>query len=304
MVTYDNILVVVDHRQEVHHALSRAVELANNYDSNLTLAISVDEPVSDLLKKLSQAEVSKVEAHINERHLSELDELAKPLREQGLKVSTKVIWDTKFHRGIITFAKQQSFDLIVKTAHYHNQIQKLLITPSDWHLMRESGTNLLLVKQGRWPDNSNILGAIDIDAKDQSHSQLNIEIIEHCVSLADKFKVKPHVINVFPWPLIEKRQLQHLFDQDSFYKEGKELHAKALKDYVSDFSIADNQLHLAEGVSTEEAIPEIVKATQSHLLVIGTVGRKGLSGVVIGNTAEKIIDNLNCEVLALQPNSQ
>lgn len=303
MVNYNNILVIVDHRQQEHHALSRAVEIANNYGSKLTLVISVDQPVNDLLKHLSQSEVAKVEAHINEQHLAELENLAKPLRENHLEVSTEVIWDTNFHHGIITFSKKHSFDLIVKTAHYHNQIQKLLMTPSDWHLMRESGTNVLLVKQGRWPDKSNILGAIDINAKDQSHSLLNENIIQHCVSLAEKFDVQPHIINVFPWPLIEKRQLQHLFDEDGFYKEGKELHAKALKDYVSDFPIADNQLHLAEGVSTEEAIPEIVKATQSHLLVIGTVGRKGVSGTVIGNTAEKILDSLNCEVLALQPDS-
>jgi universal stress protein E len=36
-------------------------------------------------------------------------------------------------------------------------------------------------------------------------------------------------------------------------------------------------------------------------VVIGTVGRTGLSAALVGNTAEHVIDSLDCDVLALKP---
>jgi universal stress protein E len=37
------------------------------------------------------------------------------------------------------------------------------------------------------------------------------------------------------------------------------------------------------------------------LVVLGTVGRQGISAALIGNTAEHVIDKLNCDVLAIKP---
>jgi universal stress protein E len=39
------------------------------------------------------------------------------------------------------------------------------------------------------------------------------------------------------------------------------------------------------------------------MVVIGTIGRTGLSAAIIGNTAEHVIDRLDCDVLALKPDS-
>ena len=44
-----------------------------------------------------------------------------------------------------------------------------------------------------------------------------------------------------------------------------------------------------------------VAALDAELVVIGTVGRVGISAALIGNTAEHVIDELNCDVLAIKP---
>jgi len=36
-------------------------------------------------------------------------------------------------------------------------------------------------------------------------------------------------------------------------------------------------------------------------VVIGTIGRTGLSAAFIGNTAEHVIDRLHCDLLAVKP---
>jgi len=39
----------------------------------------------------------------------------------------------------------------------------------------------------------------------------------------------------------------------------------------------------------------------ADLVVMGTVARTGISGLIIGNTAEAILDQLTCSVLAIKP---
>jgi universal stress protein E len=51
----------------------------------------------------------------------------------------------------------------------------------------------------------------------------------------------------------------------------------------------------------EEVIPEVANKLNAAMVIIGTTGRTGLSAVFIGNTAEHVIDKINCDVLALKP---
>ncbi|ABM21246.1 MAG: universal stress protein [Gammaproteobacteria bacterium] len=37
------------------------------------------------------------------------------------------------------------------------------------------------------------------------------------------------------------------------------------------------------------------------LIVMGTVGRVGIPGLIIGNTAESILEQAKCSVLAIKP---
>jgi nucleotide-binding universal stress UspA family protein len=49
---------------------------------------------------------------------------------------------------------------------------------------------------------------------------------------------------------------------------------------------------------------EVIRAVlrKSHdLVVMGTVARTGIMGLLIGNTAETILDQLDCSVLAVKP---
>jgi universal stress protein E len=51
----------------------------------------------------------------------------------------------------------------------------------------------------------------------------------------------------------------------------------------------------------ETAIPRFVARHRTDLVVMGTVARSGLRGLIIGNTAEHVLGRLRCNVLALKP---
>lgn len=48
-------------------------------------------------------------------------------------------------------------------------------------------------------------------------------------------------------------------------------------------------------------VDEVIDRHHATTLVLGTVGRSGLSGLVMGNTAEKLVDRVGCSVLAVKP---
>ena len=48
-------------------------------------------------------------------------------------------------------------------------------------------------------------------------------------------------------------------------------------------------------------IPGFAQKERVELIIMGTVGRTGISGFFIGNTAEAILGRVDCSVLAVKP---
>ena len=48
-------------------------------------------------------------------------------------------------------------------------------------------------------------------------------------------------------------------------------------------------------------IPELALAKAIDLIVMGTVSRAGIAGLLIGNTAEKVLQQVDCSMLTVKP---
>jgi universal stress protein E len=60
------------------------------------------------------------------------------------------------------------------------------------------------------------------------------------------------------------------------------------------------KLHVVEG-PPDERILEAVDEHAIDLLVMGTAARSGVSRLVVGNTAERVLARVSCSVLAVKP---
>lgn len=60
------------------------------------------------------------------------------------------------------------------------------------------------------------------------------------------------------------------------------------------------QLHLVKG-RAQDVVPECATELGAELVIMGTVGRTGIPGLVVGNTAEGILQQISCSVLAVKP---
>ena len=59
-------------------------------------------------------------------------------------------------------------------------------------------------------------------------------------------------------------------------------------------------MHLIKG-EAGRVIPEVAAKNEADLIVMGTLSRSGVAGFFIGNSAEKIIHNVDCSVLTVKP---
>jgi nucleotide-binding universal stress UspA family protein len=81
-------------------------------------------------------------------------------------------------------------------------------------------------------------------------------------------------------------------------EELKEALEKLLRE--SDLDGVRVDVHLARGEACE-LIPHLAQEKQIDLIVMGTVCRTGVPGVLIGNTAERVLRKLSCSLLTVKP---
>ena len=67
-----------------------------------------------------------------------------------------------------------------------------------------------------------------------------------------------------------------------------------------DISGMDPKMHLVHG-SASDVIGHVVDDVQPGVVVMGTLARAGLRGLIIGNTAERILGDLEASVIAVKP---
>ena len=77
---------------------------------------------------------------------------------------------------------------------------------------------------------------------------------------------------------------------------------KLLEAFVEslDTDPAKVHLHLTWGTPWQE-VDRLAQHLNIDLIALGTVGRSGLKGVLLGNTAERILSICNCSILAVKP---
>jgi universal stress protein E len=108
------------------------------------------------------------------------------------------------------------------------------------------------------------------------------------------------------WPTPEPVSLPHNTPTSLFGALPQELKVQRrseLGELVRGFSLhdLDSQVHFLED-DPDYAISNLAATTLNiELIVMGTVCRTGLPGVLIGNTAENVLEQVNCSVLAVKP---
>ena len=316
MKRFKNILCMVEPGKECNPVVERAVILAENNQANLSV-ISVAPSARAGIGMPEGGPISAdLQATIVNNHKQELENLVEPYRLR-IKIETRVLIGIPFLE-IIREVLRNAHDLVIKCPESLDWLDRLF-SSGDKHLLRKCPCPVWMVRSQTGESFDRILAAVDVDDSYSSNElktrqALNEMVMELAGSLAVSEFAELHVAHA--WEAIGESALRHgAFMQrpenevNTYVDQTRRHHTQLLDTFIKKVSAylgedaaeyIKPQLHMPKG-SARKVIPELVKELQVDCIVMGTVARTGVPGLFMGNTAETILDQLECSVLAIKP---
>lgn len=221
--------------------------------------------------------------------------------DEGIPIEIKVVWHNRPYEAIIQEVLKFKHDLLLKMAHQHDRLESIIFTPTDWHLLRKCPCPVWMVKDQPWPENGTALVAVNLSSEDPLHDPLNLRLVNETRELAENLNQTPvHLISAYPVTPINIAIELPDFDPSVYNDAIRGQHLVAMKALRQQFGIDEKFTHVEKGLP-EEVIPDLAEHLRAGVVVLGTLGRTGLSAAFIGNTTEHVIDHLKCDLLAIKP---
>lgn len=305
MVKRQRVLVILDQNEldsQPEPALDRGVLIARETNAILELFVSEYYPsfYTPLLEKYLN--VWKPETYIRFA-LSRLQEISRMLiNQEQLSVLTDAAWNHHQYDGIIQKVSSAKPDLMIKTVHHDNQLNRTFFNYTDWHLIRHCPCPLMLAQsKDTWATRA-IVACVD-PAHIHGHAEtLDNSIIEIAQQFAYRLRGDLHIfhaVEFMPEPLFRLWQPGSTYE--IYKKEAREEHETLLSELLKPYGIGMRRVHIVEG-KPEDALQSFVKEINASLVVMGVVSKGTLENLLIGNTAEKVLDALSCDILVVKSN--
>ncbi|MCK3657148.1 universal stress protein UspE [Pasteurellaceae bacterium Pebbles2] len=302
---FNNILVILNPENEKQYGLARAVRLVNEQKSDEPVNITVFLPVYDLSYEmsalLSSEERDEMHQTVVEQRKKDVLPYLEKYADPMINFRSVVVWNSNEAEAIVAEIENNNYDLVVKYTKEEESLTSLFVTPMDWQLLRKCPAPLLMVRDGNWKHQRRILVAVNVSGDEEYHDSFNKELVSLSMDLADQLeRGNVHLVSAYPpTPMNMAIDLPE-FHTSEYINGVRGQHLINMKALRQHFGIAEDHTHVREGFP-EEIIPQVAKELEAELVILGTVGRTGLSAALLGNTAEHVISKLECNLLAIKP---
>lgn len=317
MKKINNILCVVDPDTNCEAALTQAVTIANDLQADIVVVsvLKITGALNRIFHNTKDINKNLQQSVENKRNTVE-----KWVKKYAPKLHIKI----ECYAGIgfieiIHNVIKNKYDLVVKCADEVDWLDRLFGS-DDMHLLRKCPCPVLMLKPGQNNVFRNILATVDVsdefDAHDGSRVQveLNKKVLEYSAAFSVSGLNTLHIgcaWQAFGEDLLRYGTFSHLSDETvDLYSEqtrrecttNLELLVLEMNQLVGHDAVdyLRPKLHLVKGDPSQE-IALMVEKYDVDLLVMGTVARTGIPGFIIGNTAESILERVQCSVLAIKP---
>jgi universal stress protein E len=302
MAELRNILVIVDPNAREHPSLAKARQLAIAAQARLELFIC-DTRASREERLLAQRAADPTRLlDVNLKPM--LEQLAKPLRDSGLDVTTDCGFADNLADGLADRIRHTKADLIIKDTHHHSLLQRTLITNTDWHLIRSVEQPLLLAKPRPWTSSLRVLAAVDPGHVNDKSAALDQAILRWSRFIADQPHAELHAVHAYV-PLtiaatagaLVAPMASTLTPEAMEFEEHEK--RKELNALTAPYAVPADRLHLELGVASD-VLPRTATVLAADLVVMGAIARHGLKRLFIGSTAERVLEQMPCDVLVVK----
>lgn len=302
MQSFRNILFVSRGFKDDTEALKQALSLARNNEGALTCLVACPEVPKGMIEYQE-----KIVATLREDMEAALGAVRGALKLERTQVPVAVVVETGDAPvvRIIQRVLRESHDLIVKDAEPRDDQKGY--GAFDMHLLRKCPCPVWMCRPISKSRNEIRVGvAVDPESQERAGHDLSLRLLTLARSLADTCNGELEIISCWdfeyegylrhsPWGKVPEVEVQQAV------AEARDNHHDALEALVEESGIVGTyHVHHFRG-QPDKTIPHRTEELGLDILVMGTVARTGIAGFFIGNTAENVLQEIRCSLLALKP---
>lgn len=298
----ERLLVIIDPEQDQQPALQRALWLARQSGAHLHL-LQVDYHPRFENGLLDGHMLKRAREALLLQRQESLRASVADLLDEGLRIDVEVCWHKRRHEAILARANELQVDLLLKSAHPGGALRRLLFGDTCWQLIRHCPLPLWLVHDMHWRG-QRICTALDPLHSADKPAALDHRLIRASQSLQMQLGLQGdyvHALAPMPHSLMFDAEVAQAYDD--YVKRSTQEHRQAFDTLLGQYPIAQEHAHLLEGFA-EEAIPRFVHTHNIDLLVMGAIARGHLDSLLIGHTAERVLERVECDLLVLKPDDK
>ena len=299
MKHFQNILVGIDLGPNIEslsgllsppnvEAVERAMAIAEKTNAKLAFVAVLD--AGETKRRLIH-DANHVASNVFDEAHALLSQFVERAFQRGIAAEARVVMGKSWLKLIQEVLRHQH-DLVIIGTRHEGRVDRILFGSTAIKLLRKCPCPVWVTKPSHGVPMSSVLVAHDLDAVGRHALDLGI-------GLAIAFDLRLHIIHA-----IEQLPVGDPTGFGMTPPGAEAMHAEAHEQIFVELAGADLQrepeIRVMSGFA-EPAINDMIQEKSIDLLIMGTLGRAGIRGVITGNTAERLLPRLQCSMLAIKP---
>lgn len=300
MKRFKNIIYIIEDGDNEDAVLEKVINLARLNEAGVLVTRIPEESNFDVFSRLFAERMRELDSILREQYQAAIDHIVNDARWGNIEVKGSLLPGYGFI-SVVQQVLRSKHDLVIKGGKLDEGVDQLAM-----RLIRKCPCPVWVIRKTHSGDFRRILASVDIGTGNKETDALNKKIVQLSSSLAQREKGEAHYMH--SWRL-EFEMMMHgprmnikpeeLFEFKKKLRLQRETDLQHLLEQ-SDIQPLAESVHLVEG-DTRMVIQDLLERLQIDVLVMGTIGRSGIPGLLIGNMAEKILSKINCTVLTVKP---
>ena len=301
MKALQTILIAVDPAAKSSPALQYGIELARLSGAQLHL-ISFDyDRLIDFTATLVAPEVmERARQQLLDERLRALTQQAVAIAAQGVRVECDAVWTPRLHEALLAKVIELHPSLVIKDATQESALQRMVHTPADWKVLRYMPVPLLLVHPSSRHPPRRVLATVDTWWADvPSPHALNEKIVKTALEIALHTQADVHLAHAFPYKPLFRAPYRQL---ENAYADVRRTDARIFTEFADRHQVPVERRHWVEGDAAVTLV-DLAKQLDTDLIVLGSAYHSTMDRLLLGSTAESLLNHAPCDVLLVKPDN-
>lgn len=299
------VLAVVDPAAALQPAMEKAAIIAAATGARLRLFCCDHDPRLTARLMLSPDALSAARVGYLRRRREWLESLAGSLEGRGISLEIEAAWDSPLHAGVLTEISLMKPDLVIKDTGWHAPLRRALFSHTDWRLLQACPVPLLLTKPRPWPDSPRVAAAIDPGHPGDPTGLLDRTVLAAARRLAQPIGAILSAVHAY-MPVdaaslsAAAAGMPMIPPVGRMGSEMRDAASEAVTALLADQGYLPGSAELVEGTAVE-VLPGWCEDRAIDVLVVGAASRSRLVEAVLGSTADRLLDRIPSDLLAVRP---